>query len=188
MIIENITHLGSFKHFVFVKGSLCLSICVCICQGVVNIVNFTQIIHRSSVEDFMEIELMWRPTDQQGEYRAICLYKVGRQSFAEEFVLRSPSKDFYGIIWGPCDNQELNKLWGEQHVCTSRENSDMASPKVVDYFQRSRHNCEVFEKGWCLIARWSGRLSVPVLNVHKIFEHSTLVQFCRYLDRIYRCT
>ena len=35
----------------------------------------------------MEVELMVtkrddRPTDQQGEYRAICLGKVGRQSFA----------------------------------------------------------------------------------------------------------
>ena len=43
-----------------------------------------------SIEGFMEVELLvTKRDDQQGEYRAICLGKVGRQSFAidESFVV-----------------------------------------------------------------------------------------------------
>ena len=42
----------------------------------------------------MEVELMVtkrddnQPTDRQGEYRAICLGKVGRQSFAKTKILK----------------------------------------------------------------------------------------------------
>ena len=45
----------------------------------------------------MEVELMVtttdQPTNQQGEYRAICLWKVGRQSFA--INLQSLEYEYY---------------------------------------------------------------------------------------------
>ena len=38
-----------------------------------------------------------RPTDRQGEYRAICLGKVGRQSFA---IMREPNKTNRSVEFG----------------------------------------------------------------------------------------
>ena len=67
------------------------------------------------IEGFMEVELLVtkrdddrRPTNQPGEYRAICLGKVGRQSFA--ILLKYSMKDLQkNLFFRPPDHLSIAK-------------------------------------------------------------------------------
>ena len=66
-ILQHRVTMPLYMNPFFLEVFSCL--CLNMCQDSVNIINFPQIYKRS--------------TDQQGKYRAICLWKVGRQSFAK---------------------------------------------------------------------------------------------------------